>query len=61
MEAELKKQSDPRMFGKGDIFQNYEYSDKRWRNLYERMVINKEDFYPPWINKSDIEADFQDE
>ena len=58
MEAELIKQSDPRMFGNGDIFQNYKYSNDRWRNVYERIVINKEDLVLPWINPSDIEKDF---
>jgi len=29
--------------------------------IKEYMVINEEDFYPRWINESDIEADFQEE
>ena len=60
METELKEEDDPRMSGEGEIFQHYEFSDKRWRNLYERMVINREDIYPQWINRSDIEDDFDD-
>ena len=58
METELIEQSDPRMFGNGDIFQHYKYSWVIWRNLYERMVIKKEDLVVPWINASDIEKDF---
>jgi len=58
MEEELKKQSDPRMFGKGDIFHTYEYTWEIYRNLYDKMVIQKKDIVPVWINASDIETDF---
>jgi hypothetical protein len=58
MEEELKKQNDPRMFGKGDIFHTYKYTDSRWENLYEKMVIKKTGVVPIWINASDIETDF---
>jgi arylsulfatase A-like enzyme len=58
MEEELKKQSDPRMFGKGDIFHTYEYTWETYRNLYDKMVIQKKDLVPVWINASDIETDF---
>ena len=52
----LEEEADPRMFGKGDIFHSYAFSDERWRNLYQRMVVDQEDIYPGWINKSDIET-----
>ena len=55
---ELKKESNPRMFGQGDIFQNYESSENRYKNLYHRIVIEKEKVVPSWINASDIESDF---
>lgn len=58
METELIEQLDPRMFGNGDIFQHYKYSWVPYRNLYERMVIKKENLVAPWINASDIEKDF---
>lgn len=58
MEEELRKQNDPRMFGKGDIFHTYKYTDPRWENLYEKMVIKKTGVVPIWINASDIETDF---
>jgi N-sulfoglucosamine sulfohydrolase len=58
MENELKKEADPRMFGQGDIFQNYESSETRYKNLYDRIVIKKEKIVPGWINASDIETDF---
>jgi arylsulfatase A-like enzyme len=60
MEAELKKQDDPRMFGNGDVFQNYKSVNKQVMNYYERLVVNKEDFHPNWVNASDIETDFPD-
>jgi len=41
MEAELKKESDPRMYGRGEIFHTYRFSDERWRSLYNRMVVNE--------------------
>lgn len=58
MEEELKKQNDPRMFGKGYIFHTYFYTWGKYRNLYEKMVINKEKIVPRWINASDVESDF---
>jgi N-sulfoglucosamine sulfohydrolase len=58
MEEELKKQSDPRMFGNGDVFHTYEYTWGIYRNLYEKMVIQKTGIVPMWINASDIETDF---
>ncbi|MDA1122441.1 MAG: sulfatase [Bacteroidetes bacterium] len=61
MEEELKNQSDPRMFGEGDIFHTYEYTWDKYRNLYDKIVINKEAIIPTWINASDIETDFIDE
>ncbi len=61
MEEELKNQSDPRMSGEGDIFHSYEYTWDKYRNLYDKMVINKEAIVPIWINASDIETDFIDE
>jgi arylsulfatase A-like enzyme len=58
MEEELKKQSDPRMFGNGDIFHTYNYVWGPYRNLYDRMVNKGEEILPEWINASDIETDF---
>jgi hypothetical protein len=52
----LEEEADPRMFGKGDQFHSYVFSDERWRNLYQRMVVDQEEIYPMWINKSDIET-----
>lgn len=38
MEALLKEQKDPRMFGKGDIFNTYPFSEPRAWNYYERYI-----------------------
>ncbi|MEM7371717.1 MAG: sulfatase [Bacteroidota bacterium] len=57
MEQALKQENDPRMFGKGDIFQNYEASNLTYKNAYHRIVVEKEALIPRWINASDIESD----
>ncbi len=38
MEQELTKQNDPRMFGKGDVFDNYPHANPALRNYYERFL-----------------------
>jgi N-sulfoglucosamine sulfohydrolase len=58
MENELKKEADPRMFGNGDVFQNYKSSNKKFNDLYNRVVNQKETLVPNWINASDIETEF---
>ena len=50
--SELKKQNDPRMFGKGDVFDNY--VPDRGVNFYEKYM-NGEDVKHGWINTSDFE------
>lgn len=56
--TELKKQEDPRMFGKGDEFDNYPFESKKAWNFWER-VVNGEIKEPwkqtDWINKTDYE------
>jgi arylsulfatase A-like enzyme len=42
MEDELKEQKDPRMFGNGHIFDEYEYSNSD-RNYYDRFIEKKTD------------------
>ena len=61
MEAELRAQKDPRMFGQGDLFHTYPFSSKPMSNYYERRIKQGEDLVPPWINASDIETDLMDE
>jgi hypothetical protein len=48
------------MFGNGDIFHTYEYTWEIYRNLYDKMVIQKKDIVPMWINASDIETDLME-
>ena len=53
MFRELKKQNDPRMFGNGEMFDQYEYANERHRNFYERYM-NGEEFETGWVNESDF-------
>lgn len=54
---ELKEQGDPRMFGKGHIFDEYKYAGKNSVNFYERYMAG-EDIKAGWVNASDFEKDF---
>ncbi len=56
LETELKKQNDPRMFGRGEVFDNYKYSNESDRNFYERYMSG-EDVKAGWVNKSDFEKE----
>ncbi len=42
------------MFGKGYIFDEYIYADKKSRNFYERY-IKEEKIKAGWVNESDFE------
>jgi N-sulfoglucosamine sulfohydrolase len=56
MEKLLKEQQDPRMFGKGSVFDTYGYSEKKGLNFYERFM--KGEFTPAdtgWVNPTDYE------
>lgn len=56
MERMLKDQNDPRMFGKGDIFNTYGFSNKQGWNYYERFMKGEftiED--TNWVNPTDLE------
>ena len=52
--AELKQQGDPRMFGRGDIFDKYEYVNPNDTRFYERYMAG-EKVNAGWVNKSDFE------
>lgn len=58
--ARLKAQDDPRMFGKGYIFDEYEYAGASSRNFYERYM-NGEEMKAGWVNESDFEKNFENE
>jgi N-sulfoglucosamine sulfohydrolase len=51
--AKLKQQQDPRMTGKGDVFDNYPYAGAE-RGLYQRLK-NGEKVKTGWVNPSDYE------
>ena len=55
--AELKTQNDPRMFGKGDVFDNYPYADVKHQNFYEKYMRG-EKLKTGWVNDSDFEPNF---
>lgn len=58
METMLKEQEDPRMFGNGDIFNTYGYSEERAWNFYERFMAGEftmDDL--SWVNPSDKEEE----
>jgi len=54
MTENLKKQGDPRMFGQGDVFDNYPYAHDNGRGFYERYTAG-EKMNAGWVNSSDFE------
>jgi hypothetical protein len=56
MTAELKAEGDPRMFGNGDIFETYQYSEEDTRNFYNRFMAGGK-VKAGWINQTDIEKE----
>ena len=56
MEQMLKDQKDPRIFGNGNVFNTYGYSNKQGWNYYERFMAGEftmED--TNWVNPTDME------
>lgn len=56
MFRELKNQEDPRMFGRGYIFDAYPYAHERNRNFYHRFMEGEE-METGWVNDSDFEPE----
>jgi arylsulfatase A-like enzyme len=54
MVAELREQKDPRMFGRGHIFDQYDYADKSTAGFYERYMSG-EKMKAGWVNPTDFE------
>ena len=54
MEAELKKQGDPRMAGQGHVFDEYPHANKGNVGFYERFMAG-EKLPTGWVNASDYE------
>jgi hypothetical protein len=56
LHAELKAQGDPRMDGKGSLFDQYEHASKGNAGFYEKFMRG-EPVKAGWINASDIEPE----
>lgn len=54
MYQKLKGENDPRMFGRGFVFDNYRYMDDGTVNFYQRY-LNGEKMNTGWVNDSDFE------
>lgn len=54
MEQELKAQQDPRMEGKGDVFDRYPYANAQHAHFYERFMKG-EKLKAGWVLPSDFE------
>ena len=52
--SELKEQGDPRMFGNGHVFDEYDYVDRNSKGFYERYM-NGEKVGSGWVSKTDFE------
>ncbi|MDX1641493.1 MAG: sulfatase [Balneolaceae bacterium] len=54
----LEEQGDPRMFGNGEVFDNYLYSQENNRNFYEKYMTGELDESDAgWVNPTDFEND----
>ncbi|MFC2115978.1 sulfatase [Bacteroidota bacterium] len=53
---DLLDQEDPRMLGKGDIFDEYEYANEASRDFYNRYMAG-EQINAGWVEKSDFEKE----
>ena len=56
MVAELRQQKDPRMFGRGHIFDEYKYADKSGVDFYERYM-GGDKLNSGWVNPTDFEKE----
>jgi hypothetical protein len=54
MENELREQNDPRMFGNGDIFDNYPFGNPGDHNFYENFVAGKVK-HGGWYSAADVD------
>jgi arylsulfatase A-like enzyme len=58
MEKRLKEQQDPRILGKGDVFDKYEYAGEV-KNYYNRYMSG-EKLRANWVNESDYDPDLKE-
>jgi N-sulfoglucosamine sulfohydrolase len=54
--SELKSQGDPRMSGKGDVFDSYPYSGASTDNFYDRFMSGQK-VKAGWVNPTDFEKE----
>lgn len=55
--AELRQQADPRMFGQGEVFDNYPHANEAQRGFYEKFMRgNRDKLRTGWVLPSDYEA-----
>jgi N-sulfoglucosamine sulfohydrolase len=54
---QLRAEHDPRMFGEGNVFDEYPYAGENSRNFYDRFMAG-EKMKAGWVNPSDFEKDF---
>ena len=59
METKLREQDDPRMFGKGDVFDQYPYADTKDTGFYGRYMSG-EKLPAGWVYPSDFEKEKSD-
>lgn len=52
----LEEQNDPRVMGKGYVFETYPYMDLGTQNFYQRFM-NGEEMNTGWVNDSDFETE----
>ncbi len=56
LHKELREQGDPRVFGRGRIFDEYEYAQENQRGFYEKFTGGQK-LKAGWINPSDVETE----
>ncbi len=54
---QLKIQNDPRMYGNGDIFDNYPFQSQKFWNFYGKYMAGDRSVNTGWVNESDFEKE----
>ena len=55
---ELLEQDDPRAYGKGDVFDNYQYADETVRDFYSRFIKGEMTRKSAdWVDSTDFETE----
>ena len=60
MLAELKEQGDPRMFGRGEVFDRYPFGLHQWDDFYERRYVQGQNIRMGWISQTDFDPNLVD-